>query len=185
MRDMIAAFAIGVLSSIAAALTLKYIADKYATHISFRRTFKSIMTLNRKIQADGYLPDYIISVDRNGSIVGGILSGYLSLHPIIAAGTETVRQPDGSRRVKLSEPYSSCGGVLSGKRVLIVACFVDTGSSLETIYEYYASLPDGPAEIRTASLYTTTSPRFKPKYFIYEVGRDVKVSLSQIIPKMP
>jgi hypoxanthine phosphoribosyltransferase len=181
----IISFILGVFSSIVAALLSSFVKDRYSSRFTFRRIFKVIMRLSQKIQADGYIPDYIVGIDRNGSIVASILSGYLGVHTIITAGTETIRRPGGARTVSLSPVYSPPEGALSGKRILIVGCFVDTGSALEIVYEYYASISNGPSEIKTASLFTTTAPRFKPNYFVYETGKNLKVSMNQIMRKMP
>jgi hypoxanthine phosphoribosyltransferase len=178
-------FFIGVCSSIVAAIIVWMVAGKHSRHFSFQRVFKDIMTLWKMIQADNFSPDYVVGVDRNGCIVASILSGYLGVTTIIAAGTESVRHNDGSRDVLLSKVHLPQSGVLSGKKLLIVCCFVDTGSAMRIIYDYYTSLPDRPSEIRTAALYTTVSPRFKPRYYVCEIGKDIKLSIEQMIQRMP
>jgi hypoxanthine phosphoribosyltransferase len=178
-------FIIGVISSICAAWLLRYATERYSSHISFRRIFKSIIVLYRKIQADGYMPDYIIGVDRNGSIVGSILSGYFGFSTIIAAATKTVRHPEGYRESEMCPTHLPAEDALAQKKILIVSCFVDTGSALERVYKYYNAMPNRPSEIRTAALYTNPSPRLKPTYFVFEMGKDIKMSLSQIMSKMP
>lgn len=185
MMSDVTRFFIGVCSSIVATIVIWFVAGKYSRHFSFRRVFKDIMTLRKMIQADNFLPDYVVGVDRNGCIVASILSGYLGVTTIIAAGTENVRHNDGSRDVLLSKVHLPQSGVLSGKKLLIVCCFVDTGSALRVIHDYYSSLPDRPSEIKTAALYTTVSPRFKPRYYVCEIGKDIKLSIEQMIQRMP
>ena len=181
----ILSFALGVLSSIIAALVINFVTEKYSYHFSFRRVLKSIMKLYWKIQHDGFKPDYIVGLDRNGSIIASILSGYLGFRTIITAGTETARNPDGSRTTSLLHANLLIPDALSGKKILIVACYVDTGSTLEKVHEYYDSLPNRPSEIRTAALFTTLSPRFKPKYFVYELGKNLKAPVDKIMRGMP
>ena len=178
-------FIVGVLSSIAAALVLRHAADRYSSHIGFRRVMKDVISLFRAIQKDDYIPDEIIGVDRNGSIVASILSGYIGFRPVMVIATRTIHHADSPREVNLSTDHLPGEGAFCGKKVLVVCCYVDTGSALEVVYNYLYSLPTPPSEIRTAAIYTTPSPRLKPRYFIHELGKDMKVSIDRVILRMP
>lgn len=178
-------FVLGVLSSIVAALVLRHAADRYSSHISFRRVLKDVIALFRTIHKDEFVPDEIVGVDRNGSIVASILSGYIGFRPAMVIGTRTIHHANSPREVNLSTDNLPSEDAFCGKKVLIVCCYVDTGSALEVVYKYLCSLPKPPSEIRTAALYTTPSPRLKPKYFIHELGRDMKVSIDGVILNMP
>jgi hypoxanthine phosphoribosyltransferase len=178
-------FIVGVISSVVGAILVRFVVDRYSLHISFRRILKSIVRLQRLIQADGYVPDYIVGIDRNGSVVASILSGHIGIRPIIVAVTRTIHHVNTPREVQLSPDQLPGDELFANTKILIVCCYVDTGSALEVVYKHFADLPRPPSDIRTAALYTTRSPRLKPKYFVYEIGRDVKASIDQIIVKMP
>jgi len=143
------------------------------------------MNLYRQIDDDKYQPDYVIGIDRNGSIIASILSGYLGTRAIITAHTETIRYPDGSRSVNLRNEHLPPESNFSGKKILITACFVDTGSALEVVYKYFADLSNGPEEIRTAAIFATSSPRMKPKYLVHEIGKGIKTSIGRVMHAMP
>lgn len=179
------AFVLGVISSVTAYLIVKLMADKLSTRFSFQRVYKDTICLLRKIEAADCVPDQIIGIDRSGSIIGSILAGYLGIRTIISAGTKHTRHADGTRSVSLRQRNLPRQGVLDGKRVLLVSCFVDTGSAAEAVRNYYASMENGPSKICFAALYTTKAPRYKPQYFVYEAGRDIKASMDQIMHSMP
>jgi hypoxanthine phosphoribosyltransferase len=181
----IVGFVVGVISSVVGALLIRFVVDRYSLYISFRRILKSIVRLHRLIQADGYVPDYIVGIDRNGSVVASILSGHIGFRPIIVAATRTIHHVNTPREVQLSLDELPKGEFFANTKILIVCCFVDTGSALEVVFKHFATLARPASDIRTAALYTTRSPRLKPQYFVFEIGRDVKASIDQIIVKMP
>jgi hypoxanthine phosphoribosyltransferase len=178
-------FIIGIMSGAVVAVGLPYVKEKFYASLSFPRVFKKVMSLYSSIRSDGYDPDYIIGIDRSGCMIASMLSGYFGELTIMAAATETVRMPDGARKARLCESHLLNKDVLSGKKILIVSCFVDTGSSMEVVHEYYCSSQPPPSEIRTAALFITARPRFRPKYFVHQVGRDMNVPINKLMHKMP
>lgn len=183
--DSLISFFIGILSSLAATFFIKYVLERYSSRLNFKSVLKDILILHKMIDKDAFSPDYIVAIDRNGCIVGAILAGYMGTRTVISIATENVRKPDGKRESKLSEAHLPRQGVFFEKKILIIIAFNETGTSLEMVYNYYATLSEKPAEIRTAALYTTVSPKIKPKYFVKEVGQDIKVTINQIMYKMP
>lgn len=178
-------FLIGILSSLAAALILRYALDKLNLLFPFRRVLRDIKLLYREIASSGFKPDYIVTVDRNGTIIGAILAGFFGFETVISIATINERLQDGSRSTIISQAHLPRPEILQGKKLLIVICFNDTGTSLETVYRCFSSAPYKVEELRLAALYTSVSPKLKPKYFALEVGRDLKTSVNSIIYKMP
>ena len=178
-------FLLGVASSIGAAAVLAFIANKRAVRFTFGRVLGDILRLRRLLEADDYIPDLLVGIDRNGSIVASILAGHLGLRSILSAETHTTRLSDGSRRVVLSRPQSPPRRSLDGKKILLVACFVDTGKTAEAVYMYYNSRPDKPKEIQLAALYSTSAPILKPKYCVYIIGKDIHTTINRVMHKMP
>lgn len=176
---------IGVISSILAALLLKYMIDLVNKRMSFNRIMREIEHLNDLIVKDGYSPDLIVAIDRNSSVVGSILSGFFGLKTIISIATVNTREADGSRRIEISTEHLPNTDLMVNKKILLLICCNDSGTSLGTVFEYFSSLPTPPKEIRTAALFTTVSPQFRPRYYSVEVGEDVKLPMNKIISRMP
>jgi len=178
-------FIIGIISSIAATLILRMLLDKLNLRFSFRRILNDIRSLYSQIIRDDFKPDYIVTIDRNATIIGGILAGYFGLETVISVATSNLRLPNGSRSTEVLKAHLPDPEVLKDKSLLLVICFNDSGKSLEAVHNYLLSPPFEIREIRTAALYTSVSPQIKPKYFAHEVGKDLKTSINRIINKMP
>lgn len=176
---------IGVVSSIVAALLLKYAVTIFKSRITFKSIMRNIIKLSDVITKDGYVPDLIVAIDRNSSVVGAILSGYFGLKTIISIATINLREADGSRTISISAEHLPNPEFIGNKKLLILICCNDSGTSLGTVYEYFSSMSVPPGEIRTAALFTTISPNFKPKYHAIEVGEDIKKPMNNIISRMP
>lgn len=177
-------FLIGVLSSIAAYLIVDRVGHRFASRFPFRRVVGSVRILLQKLQGDGFVPDYVIGINRNGAIVASILAGYLGVRPILAVGFETERREDGGREAVLSKIHLASMTSLSRRKVLVVACFVDTGLGLAAVVNYLRSIPD-PPEVRTAAVFTNPTPLMKPRYFVFEIGKNLHRSINQLISQMP
>ena len=178
-------FIFGIASSIAAALLLAIIANKRAVRFSFRRVMRDILKLSMLLKTDDYEPDLLVGIDRNGSIIASILAGHLGLRSILSADTHTTRTVDGSRYVVLSDVHKPPEGTLTGKTILLVACFVDTGKTADAVYQYYRSRSDAPNDVRLAALYVTPAPILKPRYHVKMVGKDINAPISRVMHKMP
>jgi len=185
MEEMLVNILIGVASSIIAALILIYAIEIYKSRVTFGTVMKNVVKLHKLIVGDGFVPDLIVAIDRNSSVVGAMLSGYFGLKAIISIATINTREPDGSRKINISPDHLPQAEVISKRKLLILICCNDSGTSLATVYDYFASIIEAPGEIRTAALYTTISPRLKPQYFSVEVGEDIKVPMNKIISRMP
>jgi hypoxanthine phosphoribosyltransferase len=178
-------FFIGIISSIVAAFLFRWVLELLDLRFPFRRIMFDITTLYHRIDEDKYVPDLIVSIDRNGTIVGAILAGYFGYETVVSIATINGREKDGSRSIVISEAHLPKPDSIIGKRLLIIICFNDSGSSLEAVYQRLSMPLFSPAEIRMAALYTSVSPKLKPKYFAREVGRDLKTSINNIIYRMP
>jgi hypoxanthine phosphoribosyltransferase len=188
MNDVLSnvvAFAVGVLASIGAALILRFGVERVSLRFSFRRLLRDIHKLHGRIEGDGFAPDRIVTIDRNGTIVGGMLAGLVGFDTVLAIGTATERLASGERVTIVPSEHLPRPEAVNGKKLLILICFNDTGTSLESVYKALSSPPFAPAEVRLAALYTSVSPKLRPKYFAYEVGRDLKTSINLIVYKMP
>jgi hypoxanthine phosphoribosyltransferase len=181
---ILVSFAIGFLASLAASWVVVF-RERARFRVRFRAILNLVIALAKSIQEAGYQPDYIVTIDRNGTIVGSILSGYMGLKSVISVTTITQRMPHGARVITLDEVSASCLPNLKGRRLLIVTCCNDSGASLEYVYQQLSSLSEPPSEIRSAALYTTYSPSFRPTYAAVVIGRDTKQTTDQILLSLP
>src|ERR1051325_1606611 len=183
--EQLLGFGIGVSSSIVASLLYSVFTLRWASRITFRRVLQDIRLLNRRIGDDGYEPEVIVAIDRNATIVGGILLGFRSLSTVVTISTQKIRKTDGTREVLLDERRMPGRDVLRGKRVLLLICFNESGASLNAVFSYLKSLPDGPLEVRTAAMYSSASPLLVPRYCAREEGRNLPMAVSRIVSRMP
>jgi hypoxanthine phosphoribosyltransferase len=181
----ILSFFIGFMSSFMAGAFTVYLVRFRNKRFSFKRIMKEVSYLHSKIENDGYKPDIIITIDRNGAIIGSILSGFLGLKSIISIATINKRNSEGKRTIKISEDHFINLEIIRDKNVLIFIGFNSSGTALETVYSYIKSSDHKAKKIMTASLYTTVSPKFKPKYFSQQVGEKNKQSIIEVLSKMP
>ncbi|ABS61952.1 phosphoribosyltransferase-like protein [Parvibaculum lavamentivorans DS-1] len=180
-----AAFLVGIASSVVAALLFTAISTKYNARFSFRRIVALVLELAEQLQNDGFTPDFIVAIDRNSTITGGILAGNLGLKTVISVATISCRRNDGSRETIVAQGYTLDADALSGKKVLVYICFNDSGTSLDTVARQVMSTEKSPSDVRTAALFTTSSPRFMPKYFARKVGTDLRIPIHLIMQRMP
>lgn len=185
LNEQIVAFAIGVVSSIIASVVYTWTAARIEAHFSFRRIVELVLDLAGRIQNDGFKPDFIFAIDRNSTITGGILAGHLGLQTILSVATDNFRKSDGSRAIAISDGFAPKGEAFVGKKILIFICFNDSGTSLETVYNYTKAMSEAPADVRTAALFTSSSPRFMPTYFVKKVGLNLRTPINALMPKMP
>ena len=176
---------VGMLSSILAALLLQALASRLNLLFPFRRILGDVRKLYHLIRYDRFDPEFIITVDRNSTIVGSILAGFFGFQTVIAIATVNTRLPDGTRQISISNAHLPLPELLDGKKILLLICFNDTGTSLETVYHCLSNSPFKIAEIRIAALYTSVSPKIKPRYSVLQIGKDVNTSFNRIIYKMP
>ena len=179
------AFGIGVISSIVAALIVRFAFDKLSLRFSFGRIMTDLRRIHSQMIDDGFTPDLVVTVDRSGTIVGGIWAGFIGLQTAFAIPTLTERLSTGERFTIVPPDRLPRPEAINGKKLLIFNCYNDTGSALEAVYQELTKHPFAPADVKLASLYTTMSPRVKPRYFAAEVGRDLNTSMNKLFFKMP
>jgi hypoxanthine phosphoribosyltransferase len=181
----IISFAVGVLSSIAAAWIF-LLREKARLRLRFRAVLSLITGLAGQIERDGFKPDYIVTIDRNSGVVGSILAGYIGLRAVVSIAAVHRRLPGGSRETRLDPLSTQMLPLLAGSKVLVLICCNDSGTSLNHVVRALQELgKDAPADIRTAALYTTISPAILPDYKAVVVGRDTRRSMNQIISRLP
>lgn len=176
---------IGIVSSLIAAIIIVYFVKFRDRKISFKKVMHHITQLHCKIENDGFKPDLIITIDRNGAIIGSILSGFFGLKSIVSVATINKRNSNGIRTIKISQDHCINLEIIQNKNVLLFIGFNSSGTSLETIYKYLKDSKFKPKKIVTASLYTTTSPKFKPKYYSQVAGEKNKLTIIELLKRMP
>lgn len=184
MLGYILAFAIGIGSSLAATWLING-RQRLRFRLSLRAIRSMVEVLARRVEADSYVPDLIISIDRNGTIVGSILAACFGLRAPLSVSTENVRNKDGSRSIKISDPFLAGLSDLGGLRILVVICCNDTGTSLATVVSQVQIADAPPVEVRTCALYSSISPSQTPNYVGVVVGRDTKKSMNEILANLP
>lgn len=184
MTGVAVAFGVGVVSSlVATAIVLSR--GRLRFRMQFRRLVSRIVELVGSVTADGFQPDLVITIDRNSGVVGSIMAAHLGLAPSLSVGTENIRKPDGTRSVRILEPFLPSLEVLGGRNVLLVICCNDTGTSLGHVLEHIQSRDQPPLEVRTCALFSSISPGVKPRYVGVTVGRDTKKSMAQVLSSLP
>ncbi len=70
---------------------------------------------------------------------------------------------------------------------MLVTCFANAGSAMAAAFSHYSNLGEeaAPAEIRTASVFTTPDPIFKPDFYIFETEENIGLPMSKIMRKLP
>jgi len=184
MTGLVLSFAVGVISSLAAS-GLIVSRQRARSRTSFGAILRQIIRLADQLKTDNYHPDVIVTVDRSGAVVGGILSGYLGHRSIVAVSTINERRLDGSRSIELDPISHYAFEGLSNKRVLLLICCNDSGTSLSFVHSQLVGASEPPLEIRTAAIYSSYRPGFKPTYVMTVVGRDTKKTMAEILPNLP
>jgi hypoxanthine phosphoribosyltransferase len=181
----VVSFVVGVLSSLAASWVL-LLRERARLRLRFRAILAHIVTLAKQLEQDDYIPDYIVTVDRNSGVVGSILAGHIGLKSVVSVSTVNHRLPDGSREIRLDPLSAGALRLLKGVRVLVLICCNDTGTSLGYVVRFLRELGnDGPCEIRTAAIYTSVSPAIRPTYRVVLVGHQTRQSMNRIISRLP
>jgi len=178
-------FLIGVISSIFATLIIRHVRTKYSSRLSFNGILDNIKILLKRMINDNFNPDYIITIDRNASIIGSIFAGFIATKSVLNIMTETIRLPDGTRKVKIIEETIPNDAVFNNKNILIITCFNDSGDTLKLVYEFISNILPSPNQIKTAALFTSISPVLKPSYYAKEVGTDIKAPMFILMKNMP
>ncbi|MGV6805891.1 MAG: phosphoribosyltransferase [Ruegeria sp.] len=181
---LIASFFVGTLSSVFATwLLLVRQRSKFRLH--FHSVVSLIGELAGKISKDGYDYDHILALGRNSGVVGSIMAGMVGLNAVASVSMIKRRLPNGDRTIELDEVGESILSALSGKKVLVLLCCNDSGASLQYVVGRLQGLEPAPAEIRTAALYSTPSPVFRPNYSSVIVGNDTKKTMTDILHGLP
>ena len=176
--------AVGVLSSLVATAVV-LLRQRARLRLRMNPVLHLIEQLARRIVADNYIFDYVVTIDRNSAVAGTILAGNFGLRSAISVTTQNTRRPDGSRDISLDEVSAHVLTALGGKRLLVFICCNDSGTSLNFVVESLKQLSDPPAEIRTAALYSSQSPAIMPRYRVVVVGRDTRQSMNDILERLP
>ena len=183
--DHFTAFVVGVVASVIASIIYGLWLRKSELRFSFPQILSYVLDLVNSIESDEFRPDFVVTIDRNSAIVGGIIAGHIGLKNIIAASTDNKRMEDGSRTIEVVDELFPKKDFMSGKNVLLFICFNDSGTSLDTIYHYLAESDHPPATIRSAALFTSASPKLLPQYYVKKIGVNLKTPINQLMPKMP
>jgi hypoxanthine phosphoribosyltransferase len=185
LTAQILSFALGVLSSLVASWLL-FVRARRQYRPRFRSILNLIVGLARTMKEDDFKPDEIVAIDRNGGVVGSILAGHVGLKAVVSVATINKRLSDGSRTIEISPTSLGSLSCLAEKNVLVIICCNDSGTSLGHVVGHLRALgPLVPTEIRTAAVYSSLSPNFRPTYVGAIVGRDTRKSMNEILSSLP
>lgn len=180
----ILSFAVGVLSSLAAA-GLLYLRQRAKYRMGFRSIMRLVESLGDQIDRDGFRYERIVAIGRNSGVVGSILAGYVGLDAIVSINTSKGRSQDGERSIVVDAVSLQSLLHLSGKKVLVLICCNDSGATLAHVVRVLKECNSPPQEIRTASIYTSPSPAFKAQYNAVVLERDSARTMSKVLESLP
>jgi len=139
----------------------------------------------QKIKSDGYKPDIIIGIARGGLVPARILTDLLEIPQLAIIQEEfyvdiaqTTFEPILKQTLALK---------IKGKKTLLVDDIADTGKSLKLAENHLQQ--QGPAEIKTVTLYSKPQTITTPNYFEGQTSSwvvfpwDIKETLRRIIQK--
>jgi hypoxanthine phosphoribosyltransferase len=184
MTTIVAGFLVGVASSVAAAWLITS-SRRLRKRLTFRGVLHNVQGLFASISSDGFSPEYIVAVDRNSGVVGSILAGEFGLSAIVSVSTINSRTTEGARLIHLDPVHEVSLKELGGRRVLVLICCNDSGTSLQHVVDALLAQANPPAEVRTAALFSTQSPKLKPRYVGATAGIDFKLTMPQILQRLP
>jgi hypothetical protein len=118
-----------------------------------------------KILEEKWKPDVVVGLARGGWIPARLYCDFLGVKDLLSLKVEhwgITATPDGKARIKYGFDYD-----LDGKKVLIVDDIADTGESLTLAKNYIES--KNPKEVKTATLLTIKTSKFRPDYFGEEI----------------
>lgn len=181
---LLLSFAVGVLSSLCATWLL-FLRRRSRYRLHFRSVLTQIEDLVSEIKQDGFTFDHILALGRNSGVVGSIIAGVTGLSAATSISLIKSRNADGSRSICLAPIDELMLPGLADKAVLVLICCNDSGATLEYVVKRLNSLERQPKSLRTAALYTSPSPVFKPTYIGVVVGDDTKKTMSEILVGLP
>lgn len=119
-----------------------------------------------KILEEKWKPDVVVGLARGGWIPARLYCDFLGVKDLLSLKVEhwgITATPDGKARIKYGFDYD-----LDRKKVLIVDDIADTGESLTLAKNYVES--KNPKEVKTATLLTIKTSKFRPDYFGEEIN---------------
>lgn len=119
-----------------------------------------------KILEEKWKPDVVVGLARGGWIPARLYCDFLGVKDLLSLKVEhwgITATPDGKARIKYGFDYD-----LDRKKVLIVDDIADTGESLTLAKNYVGS--KNPKEVKTATLLTIKTSKFRPDYFGEEIN---------------
>ena len=139
--------------------------EKYAAP-TWNQTYRMMLRLAQRINADGFRPDTIVAVERGGLIPARILSDLFENPNLVTLRIECYV---GAHQTKptpiLKKQLSEC---VRGKRVLLVDDIADTGKSLKLAKEHVEE--SGAKEVRVATLFRKSWSIMSPDYCAKETS---------------
>lgn len=118
-----------------------------------------------KILREKWKPDVVVGLARGGWIPARLYCDFLGVKDLLSLKVEhwgVTATPDGKARIKYGFDYD-----LNDRKVLIVDDIADTGESLTLAKNYVES--KNPKEVKTATLLTIKTSKFRPDYFGEEI----------------
>ena len=152
---------------------------------NWNQIYGMLLAQAQKIKSDGYKPDIIIGIARGGLVPARILTDLLEIPQLAIIQEEfyvDIAQTTFEPILK-----QTLASKITGKKTLLVDDIADTGKSLKLAENHLQQ--QGPAEIKTVTLYSKPQTITTPNYFEEQTSSwvvfpwDIKETLRRIIQK--
>lgn len=180
--ELAISFVLGVVSSVTATY-LMIMRGQLRYSLRFQSIIRLIHKLRQEIENDSFSYEYILALGRNSGVIASVLAGFSGTRSALTVTLLKERLSTGERTIAFDDFGEVMVSHLTGKRVLVIICCNDSGASLQYAVEKLKL--SNVAELRTAALYSSPSPSFKPDYASVIVGRDTKLTMSEILARLP
>lgn len=156
----------------AASVFKAYKAWRSIHRLTWNDTDKQTKKLIKKIVADNYHPDIIVTIGRGGAIIGSILSGNLpspndkKSRNIPILGVDRLYKWEDGHRVEIENNLVKFSP-LKGQKVLLVAGDLITGGTMHFFSKKIENV--GVADLKCACLLKGITSTFRPDYFGKEI----------------
>lgn len=138
---------------------------------------KCSKSIIKMIEKDNYFPDIIVGIGRGGSIIGSILSGNLPVKDptkyrnTLFLGIDRMYDWKSGKRIEINNEVIDFSP-LRGKKILLVACDVVTGNTMDFYKVRLESV--GASEVKTCCLIRSVQAITKIDY----IGRNITTVFS-------
>lgn len=137
---------------------------------------KGVWAIERHLKEAGFRPDIVIAFSRTSAVFAGILSVRMGVDALLVIHrVPEVNTDDGTRTFHVGFGVSLDPGKFAGRNLLVVAYFLETGTSLQTGLEYLTSQGIARDRMKVTALYCTPAgrKRFPGVFVVHQTSEEV------------